>query len=50
MPTTIIPGSRAVENLKSDALSEWPSRLDPENRIEPLCKPGFSPNFHLGAG
>ena len=50
MPTTIIPGSKAVENLKANELSGWPSRLDPENRIEPLCKPGFSPNFHLEPG
>ncbi|MCP5080279.1 MAG: hypothetical protein GY948_01125 [Alphaproteobacteria bacterium] len=50
MPTTIIPGSKAVENLKANELSAWPSRLDPENRIEPLCKPGFSPNFHLESG
>lgn len=50
MPTTIIPGPQAVENLKADGLSEWPSRLAPENRIEPLCKPGFKPNFHLEPG
>ena len=50
MPTTIIPGSRAIEHLKADPLSEWPSRLDPENRMEPLCKPGFRPNFHLEPG
>lgn len=50
MPTTIIPGIKAVESLKANPLSEWPSRLDPENRMEPLCKPGFSPNFHLEAG
>lgn len=50
MPTTIIPGTQAVESLKANELSQWPSRLDPENRIEPLCKPGFSPNFHLVPG
>ncbi|MEM1201298.1 MAG: hypothetical protein AAGI06_18500, partial [Pseudomonadota bacterium] len=50
MPTTIIPGPQAVENLKADGLAEWPSRLAPENRIEPLCKPGFKPNFHLEPG
>ncbi len=50
MPTTIIPGRQAVENLKANELSEWPSRLAPENRIEPLCKPGFAPNFHLEPG
>lgn len=50
MPTTIIPGTKAVEHLKTNPLSEWPSRLDPENRMEPLCKPGFSTNFSLDPG
>ncbi len=50
MPTSIISGPSAVENLKASELSEWPSRRDPENRIEPLCKPGFSPSFQLQPG
>lgn len=50
MPTTIIPGLKAVDNLKTNELSGWPSRNDPTNRIEPLCEPGFSPSFHLEPG
>ncbi|MEM7429317.1 MAG: GSCFA domain-containing protein [Pseudomonadota bacterium] len=50
MSTTIIPGIKAVENLKANPLSGWPSRNDAENRMEPLCEPGFRPNFHLEPG
>ena len=50
MPTTIVPGLKAVENLKSNPLSGWPSRNDPDNRMEPLCEPGFKPGFHLVPG
>ena len=50
MPTYVIPGAKAVENLKANPLSGWPSRRDAENRMEPLCEPGFSPGFHLEPG
>jgi len=50
MPAKIIPGPAAVENLKTNPHSGWPSRADAENRIEPFCKPGFEPGFSLTPG
>ncbi|MGI9481796.1 MAG: GSCFA domain-containing protein [Hyphomicrobiales bacterium] len=50
MPSRVIKGPDAVNNLKTSSLAKWPSRADADNRIEPFCRPGFEPGFHLEPG
>jgi thioredoxin-like negative regulator of GroEL len=51
MPLRRISSADAIENLRHNLFATMPSREDPEaNRIEPVCKPAFSPTFRLDYG
>ncbi len=51
MPLRRFSGAQAIANIRSNPFAEWPSRAVPDtNRIEPLCKPAFSPSFTLEPG
>ena len=48
MPLRVISSSEAVENVRHNLFGEYPHRDNPEaNRIEPICKPAFTPGFRL---
>jgi hypothetical protein len=36
--------------MAENAFAIWPSRLESSNRIEPICRPGFTPTFKLQPG
>lgn len=48
MPLRIISSSEAVENVRHNLFGSLPNRNNPEtNRVEPVCKPTFTPGFRL---
>lgn len=49
-PLYIIPGPQAVANRKDNSYARWPSRSDPDNRVEPIAKPAFDIPFQLIPG
>lgn len=49
MPIYDIPGADALETRKSNDLGSWPLRSD-DNRVEPVCTPGFAVPFRLKPG
>lgn len=44
-----IPYGQAFQNLRRNPVGTWPTRNE-ENRLEPICKPGFTPSFTLTPG
>ena len=51
MPLGRISGVEAIANIRSNLFGDWPSRESADtNRIEPLCRPEFSPSFQLEPG
>ena len=45
-----ISGLAAFEQQRKNAHAIWPKRDDPDNRIEPVAKPAFTPSFALQPG
>lgn len=50
MPIEVIPGVSAIEILKANPVSSWPSRSEENNRIDPLASPAFTPTFTVDRG
>ena len=51
MPLRVISSSDAVENVRHNLFGEIPRRDVPDaNRIEPICKPAFTPGFQIEFG
>lgn len=49
MPLHIIPARKAVADRKANPLAGWSARGD-DNRVEPVCRPGFGVPFRLEPG
>jgi hypothetical protein len=47
MPLASIPSDEAFASLRTNRNARWPQRSNEPNRLEPICKPGFSPSFKL---
>ncbi|HTT97549.1 MAG TPA: GSCFA domain-containing protein [Rhizomicrobium sp.] len=51
MPLRIISGADAIANIRANPNGEWPAREPADtNRLQPYCKPAFSPTFTLIPG
>jgi hypothetical protein len=51
MPLRRISSADAIENIRHNLFASYPRRNDPAaTRLEPVCKPAFSPTFRLDYG